>query len=366
MPDFKMPYLRFKQREDEVSPEYAILIANADDVLSWAAIRRREDDARGPQRRLNKSKISAIRRFFSLDRRNTIPPAITVTLRVEENQFTKDGLVIKLEPDVDDNHKPGLVIDGQHRLLGLKGFGYKVAVVALLNVDDMETAFQFLVINRKATPVSPDLIRTLALDYKEQELIERLETARLNLSANLRYVGIMDSDNASPFKGQIAIVSEQCDNVARFISPAAIESCVAVVQGQNNIRELDNDDTLCEFLYAIWRVAKNEWNHLWNAESKLLQKACMVSFTTFMTKALVGRYDWGELDISDPDDVTEKCYQVLMNLSADFWIHPWKVKISDSASTRDLIIQGLEESARNMRAGREWSEGVALLDEASG
>jgi len=365
MPDFRMPCIRFRQRVDDVSPEYALMVANADDVLAWAAIRRREDDALGPQRRLNKSKIAAIRRFFSLDRRNTIPPAITVTLRVAENQFSENELVISLEQDLDNALKPGLVIDGQHRLLGLKGLGYKVAVVALLNVNDMETAFQFLVINRKATPVSPDLIRTLALDYKEQELKERLETARLNLSANLKYVGIMDSDDASPFKGQISIVSDQGDNVRRFISPAAIESCVAVVQG-NNLRELENEDTLCEFLYAIWSAVKTEWQALWNTDSRLMQKACMVSFTTFMTKALVGRYDWGEMDISDPEDVASKCRQVLINLSPDFWTYPWKIKISDSASTRDLIVQGLEESARNIRAGRGWSEGVALLDEALG
>ena len=361
MPDFTMPCIRFRQRENAESPDYAIMVADADDVLSWAAIRRREDDQTGPQRRLNKSKINSIRRFFELDPRNTIPPAITVTLRVSEVSFSDFAITFSVDENATDATKPGLVIDGQHRLLGLKGLGCKVSVVALLNVDDIETAFQFLVINRKATPVSPDLIRTLALDYKEQALAKRLETARLNLHANLKFVGVMDSDLTSPFKGHIALVSDQGDGDARFISPSAIESCVAIVQGRNNIRELENEDTLCEFLYAIWGTAKAEWQQLWTSDSRLLQKACMISFTTFMTNALISRFDWGELDISDPDDVRVTCQKLVSNIPEDFWTHPWKIKISDSASTRDLIVQSLEECSRNVRAGRDWFEGVTLL-----
>jgi hypothetical protein len=129
-------------------------------------------------------------------------------------------LKIDVNADLDDIDKPGLVIDGQHRLLGMQRFhpDCKVCVVALLNVDDMEKAFQFLVINSKAAKVPTDHIRTLALDYQEDELAERLKTARVVLHDNLKYVGIMDTDEDSPFAGNIALVSHAHTD-ARLLRP---------------------------------------------------------------------------------------------------------------------------------------------------
>ena len=76
----------------------------------------------------------------------------------------------------------------------------QVNVVAILGANDMEKAFQFLVINNKATKVSMDHIRALALQYEEAALKTRLETARLTLDPNVGYVGLVNNEEDSPFR----------------------------------------------------------------------------------------------------------------------------------------------------------------------
>lgn len=373
MAHFEFPCLVFKQRESNDSPTFAVFSAPAAEIRKWAAIRRRTEYPEGPQRKLSQAKIGAISRFFQKDPRNTIPTAVTVTLNVAAATWSDvnpgspgDVSVKRLSFDVPDDvteaAKPGLVIDGQHRLLGMDKFDHncRMCVVALLDVDNTETAFQFLVINQKAAKVPSDHIRTLVLDYKEDELAQRLRTARVTLHENLKYVGIINWDEASPFHGHIALVSEQGDEEERFVQPAAIEQCIAVIQSKK-VRELDGDDALCEFFYAIWSPIQKKWTDLWNKDSKLMTKVGIISMTTHMTEALVAKYDWGELDVSDPDAVRGGAEQVLQFQTPEFWRCAWTLPISDTKAVRDTIIQSLTQIARNLRSGQPWHEEIDIV-----
>lgn len=111
----------------------------------------------------------------------------------------------------------------------------RVNVIALLGANDMEIAFQFLVINNKASKVSTDHIRALALDYKKEELDDRLRKVRLNLDPRYEYVGFADNDDASPFRGFIDWPSNRTDQ--KIIKPAAIEAAVADIQ-RRKVRDL--------------------------------------------------------------------------------------------------------------------------------
>lgn len=373
MPTFRIPCVLSKQRTSVGSPAFALFASPASDVLQWAAIRRREDDPEGPQRRLSRAKINAINRFLQLDDRNTIPPAVTVTLNVDEaaisyvdsnrQELSKLRMIEFDVPEgVTEAEKPGLVIDGQHRLLGMDEFDAdcSVNVVALLNVDDMEKAFQFLVINNKVTRVPSDLIRTLALDYQHQELANRLQTARLTLDENLRYVGIMDNDEASPFRGHIALVSHEGDQEERFIAPAAIENSVAIIQ-KKGVRELESDDALCEFVYSIWSAIKEQWTDLWVAGSKLTHKVSIVAMTMYMTDALIAKYDWDELDVTDPSKVRMTVERLLAAQTDAFWACEWNIRVSDAKVVRDKIVESLTKISRNIRADKSWHEDVDIV-----
>jgi DGQHR domain-containing protein len=372
MPDYRIPCIIKQQRDLASVPKFALFSCPAGQILQWAAVRRREDDPDGPQRRLSRAKINGIKRFLNLDGRNCIPPAVTLTLRIENTQMQQlegtdpaDSIFVlefSVEDDVADADKPGIVIDGQHRLFGMSEFdpNLPVNVVALLNAEDMETAFQFLVINNKSTKVSSDLIRTLALDYQNDELAERLRTARLTLDDNLKYVGLMDSDTQSPFAGHITLVTHTGDEDNRFVSPSAIENAVSSIQ-RKNVKELGNEDALCDFFYAIWRPTIEKWPELWNAESKLTHKVSVVAFTMFVTEALISKYDWDELDVTNAEEVAETTNRILANLTPEFWTCEWNIKISDAKAVRDKIIESLTQISRNIRSDATWNEDVEIV-----
>jgi len=365
MPTFRYECLVSHQRSTAGAPTFLLFHAPAGEILQWAAIKRLEEEPGAPQRRTSPAKVKAIRRFLATDERNTIPTSVILTLDYQENQLTSrkensSFAVLEFEWS-EDLPKPGLVIDGQHRLIGVDGFdhGTQVNVVAILGADDMEKAFQFLVINNKASKVSVDHIRALALHYEEGALKERLATARLNLNPNVGFVGLVNDSEDSPFRGMIAwpITPEQ----NRIVTPSAIEASITYIQ-QQKVRDFSSDDVLLEFFYTIWQRISVRWPDLWNAQSRLLSKVGVICMNQYMTDTLVASYDLGRLDISDPDQIAALVDEVLTNQERKFWRVPWTSTSYDTKVGRALIVQSLVQIARNVRAGSSWFEDIELVD----
>jgi DGQHR domain-containing protein len=372
MPTFRYDCLLSKQRTSADAPSFCIFHAPAGEILDWADIRRlNPDDPGAPQRQTSRAKVRAIKKFLDGDQRNTIPTSVVLTIDLGLEQIERlqiDGThsfgTIKIE-FADGAPKPGLVIDGQHRLYGMKEFGpdTEVNVVAILAANDMEKAFQFLVINNKASKVSMDHIRALSLHYEEEALNTRLETARLTLDPNVGYVGLVNNADDSPFYGQVDWPATPEAN--RLIVPASIEAAIGLIKDQK-VRDFDNsNDVLLEFFYTIWRHIKQRWPTLWNGTSHLLDKVGVICMTKYMTDALVGSYDLGRLDISDPEDVGRLVDEVLAYQEPSFWTVPWIPSSYDTKAGRALIVSSLVQIARNLRAGEAWHEGLEIIDAAN-
>jgi len=370
MATFRYECLVTKQQAAPEAPTFCIFHAPVGEILEWADIKRLEDEPGAAQRRTSPAKVKAIKRFLETNPRNTIPTSVIVTIELPPDRLTPVGsdgsssfrlIEVNVNPG---SPKPGLVIDGQHRLLGMNEYAptTDVNVVAILNTDDMEKAFQFLVINNKASKVSMDHIRALALHYEEAALKTRLETARLTLDPNVGYVGLVNNEEDSPFRGMVAWPSTPAND--RIIVPASIEVSIGLIQ-QQKVREFVSEDVLLEFFYTIWRVIKLRWPELWGQDSRLLSKVGVVCVTQYMTDTLIGSYDLGRLDISDPDQVGKLVEEVLSNQERKFWQVPWTSTSYDTKVGRALIVASLVQIARNIRAGVPWYEDVELVDSTS-
>jgi DGQHR domain-containing protein len=368
MSSYHYPCLVYRQRPDsQDAPTFCIFQAPVAEILQWAAIKRLAEEPGAPQRRTNPVKLAAIKNFLITEPKNTIPTSVTLAIRLPEEEMkrlittaTQNHATLNIA--VEGEPKPGLVIDGQHRLLGINEFNphCPVTVVALLNADDAEIAFQFLVINYKATRVSTDLFRALALHYKEAQLETRLKTARLTLDQNVRFVGMVDVEESSPFKGIIAW--DNNPEAQRIVAPTAIEASISYIQHQK-VKALESDDVLLEFFYAIWRTVQQRWSSLWNKkDSRLLKKFGVLGISQYMTDALVTSYDWSQWDISDPVEVTKQVEVLLRYQARQFWEVPWPPSSYDTQSGRALIVESLVQIARNLRAGGIWYEDVKLVD----
>jgi hypothetical protein len=84
--------------------------------------------------------------------------------------------------------------------------------------------------------------------------------------------------------------------------------------------------------------------------------------TQYMTDALIGFFDLGRIDISDPDQVAKLVDEVLLNQERKFWKVPWTSTSYDTKVGRTLIVASLVQIARNIRAGVPWYEDVELVD----
>lgn len=377
-PSFKKPatftyqVLTYSQRKSDDAPRFAIFHAPVREILSWATIDRLDPrNRKGAQRPLRELKRNKVTHFFEKDKRNTIPTAVVVSL-------STDAAVLQVKPDsgkqgqhgtitisVKDAHeKPGLIIDGQHRVYG--AFGYRenmhLSIVAFLGNDDDERAFQFVVINNSATKVSKDHIRALNLSYKQETLNNRLiNSAGLSLGmSDESFKDFKVVDGREPFKGLLKWPT----NKDGFIVPNAVDSALAVVKDKASL--LGIEELEVEFFLDVW----NRINHLradvWNADSHLLEKVGMHALTSYIVENLevAARLqpDDDPLDFTNIATLHKYVDRVVERIPEDFWTAEWLAKGLDTGAGRQLLLDALKTIDINQRQHDPWYEGVSLVD----
>ena len=360
---YEYPAIFSRQRAGG-GPLVASFVAPAGDVAAWAEVDRLKHEGTGHQRLRSESRVRAIARFLQ-EERNTIPTALVVALQIPglEEPPTGECATIAIPADVDP--RPGLVIDGQHRMYGVEMYdpGLPLNVVALINPGDEEIAFQFLVINGKASKVPTDHVKLLALQYAEKDLADRLQTARMVLGRHT-FVGIVDNSPESPFHLSVEWPKEPTDadaDRANLVRPASIEQAVAAIQ-KKNLPDLAHDDSLIEFFFTLWRAVRDRWPDLWTPTSKLLQKVGLVTLTTFVIEDLVPLADRGDIDLADPDATRKEIDDNILNyLDPEFWEREWAAKSLDTSAGRQLVVDALTTMRRNLRRGANWDADLQLL-----
>lgn len=355
----------FSRQRDGAGPLVASFVAPAGEVVAWAEVDRLKHDGKGQQRLRRESRVRAIARFLQQDERNTIPTSLVVALQLPgfEEPPTGECATIVIPEDVDP--RPGLVIDGQHRMYGVSSHdpNLPLNVVALINPEDEEIAFQFLVINGKAAKVPTDHVKLLALRYADEDLADRLKAARMVLGRHT-FVGIVDNSPESPFFQSVEWPTEPTDADAdrvNLVRPASIEQSVAAIQ-RKNLPDLADDDSLIEFFFTLWSAAKGRWPGLWKPKSSLMQKVGLVTLTTFVIEDLVPLADRGDIDLADPD-VTRREIEgnILAYLDPEFWEREWAPKSLDTSAGRQLVVDALATMRRNLRRGATWDADLQFL-----
>lgn len=364
---FTYPAIINRQRAGD-APLFACFVAPAGEIVEWAEVERITHEGDGHQRLRNASRIRAIKRFLNFDNRNTVPTALIVALELRDfSDHADDGPSI-IDIPRGQATKPGLVIDGQHRMYGVAEFDPKVPlnVVALINPSDEETAFQFLVINNKASKVPTDHVRFLSLKYEHDALGERLKAARMGLGRNV-LVGVVDNAVESPFHESViwpTESSEASEEREELVRPATIEQALTTIASRN-LPDLADDDSLIEFFFTLWSAIKEKWPDLWVPESKLLQKVGLVTMTMFVIDDLIPLADRDGIDLANPDEVRREVDEnILSYLNPEFWEREWSAKSLDTSAGRKLVVDALTSVRRNMRRKAPWDADVSLVGNA--
>ncbi|MBN70833.1 MAG: hypothetical protein CME32_16320 [Gimesia sp.] len=353
--------LIYRQRDNLDTPEFCLFHAPASEIMSWCDIQRLETGPEGAQRALNESRVRAVSRYLE-DDLNTVPTAIIVALSLPEEDYPEGTgtRTAQLNIDMESEIKPGIVIDGQHRLLGIEHFDptTHLNVVALLSDDPNEAAFQFFVINNKSSRVPTDHIKALLAERANERLRERIRKARLSISNSYEFVAIADEDDESPFQHLVDWPTNRTGD--KWVKPLAIETAVLDIQDRK-IREFKEEDFVIECFFLIWRAIKNKWPELWSENSRLLSKIGIVCMTQYITSLLVSAYDLGELDISNLD-ATQRRIEAALSYQTDlFWTVDWESASYDTHAGRKQVVQSLVQVSRNLRSGIDWKEDVLVI-----
>ena len=224
--------LVYKQRPDaQAVPEFCLFHAPVGEIDSWADVLHLETGPGGARR-------------FSSTPRNCTRSNDSSRIRITRSRPLSSSLWTSLRKPgswreascknpvhfTQANPKIGVVIDGQHRLLGMKDLdpSLHVNVVALLTGDLNEAAFQFLVINNKASKVPTDHIKALLAEHQDMRLQERLLSARLSINNRYEFVATADNDLESPFRNEIDWPTNRTG--MHLVKPAAIKTAVRDIQ----------------------------------------------------------------------------------------------------------------------------------------
>lgn len=347
------------QRTDSTGLRFYLFHAPASDIYQWAHVERMSpENPKAIQRRLNRTKVLRIKEFLEYPG-NTIATSVVIifnnkTTEFEEYEIDGSAGVGKLSIKWSQDKAAGIIVDGQHRVIGSNEVEENVNlnVVGIVGADDTEGAFQFLVINNNSSKVNPSQVKALFASYKEDDLLQRmLDSGSTNIDAEkITALDYFDGGADSPFKGLIKWEK----NANGFVVPNALEAGLSEVQNRSSL--ISVVDFELDTFAAIWNVIKSDWASLWTVESHLLEKACIQALTAYICDALEKLliYADDDVDYTDPAILAKNVRQIIKKLEPNFFNVQWVMTGLDTRAGQELLLSDLKMIASNLRAGRPW------------
>lgn len=364
--------LSYPQRAGPGVPRFVIFHAPTEDIMQWADVDRLAvDNPTGAQRPLQKLKIGKVARFMKADPKNTIPTAVVIALDESAAEFVPAGPAprscgtLKISP-AKGGGRPGLIIDGQHRVYGVAGHSPSthLNVVAFLGGDDAERAFQFVVINNSAAKVSKDHIKALNLKFDPTKLNKRLITSAgvsMGVSEE-KYEELALLDGSEPFKGLI----EWATNKNGYVAANALESALAETKDRAHLLGIEGLEI--DVFLQIWTKIRELRKRLWLPfpQSRLLTKVSIYAITVYLLDSMVAklRVDDSPVDYTDVTTLDSLVERIVSRIPEEFWTTEWTLKELDTAAGRKIVLAALGTIDSNVRYGRVWYDDVAFVDPA--
>ena len=275
---------------------------------------------------------------------------------------------------VDSVSKPGLIIDGQHRVFGAKDDAQNsvvLPVVLLPGLDFAEQVFHFYVLNNKAKPLTPtELRRTIStsLTNKEIDLLwQRFEDAKVDPEAT-RWTHKLHTDIQSPFKGLIDFGLEGGgflkENVAYQLVSKFVNMPKKYTLLFKGIESFDHkDDGRLQYFYTFWSAIKEKYEQVWESGvdaggNQIFMKATLLVLQTYLLDQLVQytvmrQVEGGGSPLGDPADLQKTVKGLLSFLPPEFFSEDWQAKQIDTSeghkflrSQMEMAVQGQGQNFR--------------------
>ncbi len=196
-----------------------------------------------------------------------------------------------------------------------------VLIVSLLDASVEEQAFQFIVINNKAVRVPTENVKSIIANIDEEKLQDRLLKAGVKYGNTSPVLRDINDSERSPFKN---LLDWQYNNQGTKLVPlTAIEQSLRYLKAKFKFLDED-DDSLVEIFFAIWRSVKNEYEQLWgkdndNNDNKLMKKVSINALNEYIVDNLFTSWTMGLVDIFDSQSVEKQVFNMMKLLTIEFW-----------------------------------------------
>ncbi|MDY0215113.1 MAG: DGQHR domain-containing protein [Bacilli bacterium] len=341
-------------------------------IMQFTSVTRQDNgDNAGYQRIINPNRVKAIVRYLKASPNNILPNNIVIALTKDEMDYSITNNILSFNFDIVDLAKKALIIDGQHRLNAMNIFdsNEEIIVTALLDINILEQAIQFITINTKSqSAAKTDVKSVLNADYYQNLLTDRLSNAGIT---NLKTSTILDyfhKSDYSPFRGYLDWQLTENDE-HKIIQLNGLEQIVKLCK--NEIEEFNEDeDTIVFFLSVLWNELKVKFKNSWdlsietkNKESNLLKKSTIVGVTEYFVHEAISANDYAEF--FDFNDINEESIKKLLEknlfyLNNDFWQANWE-KGLDTSAGRAMLRSSIKKAIDNIKKGKDWYEKVELI-----
>lgn len=273
---------------------------------------------------------------------------------------------------IDGVSKPGLIIDGQHRVNGAAGLKSEVQlpIVLVPGLKYAEQVFQFYVLNSKAKPLRPTELRRIvstSLTNEEiQELFSRFRQAGVD-PAEARWTHEMNTRPDSPFFHRIdfgyelkgAVIKE---NVADQVARAFMK--MPPRRYKQLIKPLGDDwkqlDRRLETFFWFWKAVKEQYAVAWAAaemaadggdQHNLFMKVSLLTLQKFLLDRFVTALPYRDKDapppLSSEEEVRKMVASTLEFLPGKFFERKWELKQIDTTEGRKDLYKAMEQVHSN-------------------
>ncbi|HEY4211613.1 MAG TPA: DGQHR domain-containing protein [Steroidobacteraceae bacterium] len=359
--------LSFRQR-GAAGHVLVMFVAPVKEILGFAEVGALSPSTRGPQREQKEARVQAIAKFLAANKSNTIPTAVILAFEKGRASFRNTGSQeVGVLSITAGSTAAATIVDGQHRLFGINEAdpSMEVAVVALLDADELERAFQFLVINNKASKVPATHTKALLADMKGTSLALRLKSARLAFDVEgINDVDLVNSDRDSPFYKTIDWTTTPKAN--RMVQATAIELSLDYLAGLG-VSEYEDRDVRRSVFLVMWKTIRTHWKSLWKKDSRLVSKVGIFCLTRFIADRITSWADSDDLDIqvTDLEQIEEHTRKIIQHMDPGFWTTPWAEKAQggfDTNQGRDRVLQAITQLFRNGKREIPWYTDIDIID----
>ncbi len=304
--------------------------------------------------------------------------------KLSDENFNDDGDLVdnardKLTEYIDEYCLPGMIIDGQHRVFGaneVEDFEVYLPLVLILDMEPVEQAFHFWVVNNKAKSFSSTALRqvlnTSFTNNEFKKLKQRLITSGVD-TGKFFYAHLMNISPESPFQ-HIINLKDGKDRAKPIKENVAHQLATAFLDRINNTHKIliersnkwisNDQEYRMELFFSLWSAVRTTYKDVWdrgrnpNASNingefchQIFMKVCLLNLQKTILDHLVGdersrRSRSNPAIFDDRFELERETGAYLSGLHENFFIIEWRTKQLDTKNGHEKFFNSMDKAIK--------------------